>query len=144
MSLSPMRRIVRLTLIAVCGITVVVFASGCASGSATKSATGMPHLAVSTEIGPKPHEWAITVAATGGGKADAGVVLTYPDGHTRLVVTLRLENGATAGASGIVLPNGTYRYAVYAAPALSPDPGALPASERVDENIVESETFTIP
>jgi hypothetical protein len=111
--------------------------AGCALGTAA-----MPNLTATAIVNQKAHKATIRMTANGGGEAMAGVVLTYPDGHRRLLVTAVLSRGDAVRASD-ELTAGTYTYKIYAIPAGS-RAGAFPVGEIVDQNVVASGTFVIP
>jgi hypothetical protein len=103
----------------------------------------MPDLTATATVNQKAHKATIRMTANGGGEAMAGIVLTYPDGHRRLLVTAVLSAGDAASAGVDELTAGTYAYKIYAIPAGS-RAGAFPVSEIVDQNVVASGTFVIP
>ena len=130
----------RLIMLATCGLAAAALVAGC--GSTTHAL----HLTVSSGVGPKPHAWTIGIASSGSGRAVAGVVLRYPDGHKSQRADFLLENGS--GNRSIVedLASGTYGYTVYATPVGSNVASVffLPTSDLVAKNIIASGTFTIP
>jgi hypothetical protein len=137
-SSARLRFFARLAVAAVLGLVALACLGGCGSSS------GMPHLVITTELGPKPHQWTITAAATGSGRAVGYVFLTYPDGHRSERATFLVWNGITAGAGPEDLASGRYRYSVYAMPTKAQDAPVATASALVQKNIIASGAFTIP
>jgi hypothetical protein len=77
------------------------------------------------------------------GNALVWIVLTYPDGHIKLVSSGNLS-GAGSGASTLDgLPSGSYSYKVYAAPAGPDDQPTFPSGKMVEANVAASGSFTI-
>jgi hypothetical protein len=112
--------------------------SGCASG-----VTEMPQLKTSVTLGPKAHSATINVSASGVGGAFSGIVLTYPDGHRRLLGTATYSDADSGTWGPEELPSGTYTYTIYATPAGPADMGSFPVGRIVKDNIVASGTFVI-
>lgn len=124
---------------AVAALFAVWLLAGCDSGTAT-----MPHLKTRVTFGPKPGQATIYVTPSGAGSAFSGIVLTYPDGHRRMLgtATYELLNGGTWEVDH--LASGVYTYTVYATPAGPAGTGPFPVGEIVKENAVASGRFTIP
>jgi hypothetical protein len=116
----------------------------------------MQTLHVKVTVGPKAHEAAIRITATGDPIAGeyAGVYLAYPDGHRRV-----LNAGDRWGPGDVGyceldgLPSGVYRLTAYAVPGKLTDAISqngmetyrpFPVSEMIKMNLVVSRTFVIP
>lgn len=100
---------------------------------------------VDTGVGPSPRQWTVTISATGDGQADAGVFLTYPDGHTVDQMDCLVQNGTRPGSTLDDLPRGTYAWAVYARQvgAGVKNVFALPSKDLIAKNRVSAGSFTI-
>jgi len=79
---------------AVAALFAVRLLAGCASRTATAE---IPHLKTTVTVGPKPHQATIDVSSSGPGAAFSGIVLTYPDGHRRMLGTGTYEAGDSGG-----------------------------------------------
>jgi hypothetical protein len=128
-----------LTAAATSAMLLMVVMPACGSGAAT-----MPHIRTSVTVGQKPHEAAIHVSASGMGKAFAGIVLTYPDGHRELLGTATYSEADSGVWEPSGLPGGSYRYTIYATPAGPNDTGSFPVGKIVKDNAVASGNFVIP
>ena len=100
---------------------------------------------VNTGVGPKPHEWTVWISATGDGQADAGLFLTYPDGHKVDTWDCLVQEGDRESSTLESLPSGAYAWAVYAkhVGAGVENVFSLPSSELIARNVVSSGSFTI-
>jgi hypothetical protein len=127
--------------IAFAGIPVVVALLLLASGCGHKPLK----VQVTTGLGPDPHQWTVTISATGDGQADAGVFLTYPDGHTADTMDCLVQGGARPGGTLDDLSRGTYSWTVYASPVGTgvKNVFALPQKDLTAKNRVSAGSFTI-
>jgi hypothetical protein len=101
-------------------------------------------ISASSSVNSDAHEATISVEDVVYGNALVGVVLTYPDGSERMVMS---GNDSGAGSSSVTLsdlPSGDYSYRVYATPAGPDDWPSTPMGRMVAEaNVVASGIFTI-
>ena len=100
---------------------------------------------VSTALGPKAQQWTLRVSATGDGQADAGLFITYPDGHTVDQFDCLIDKGTQSSATLDSLPRGTYAWTVYAAHigAGVKNVFSLPSKDLMAKNVVASGKFMI-
>jgi hypothetical protein len=125
--------------LAASALVLVAVPSGCASGAA-----GMPQIKTSVTVAPKLHMATIHISANGEGKAFAGIVLSYPDGHRDLLGTATYSAASSGTWEPNKLPSGSYAYTVYATLAGPNDTGSFPVGMIVKANVVASGTFVIP
>ena len=115
-----------------------------------------PRLLVNVALGPKAHQAAIRIKAASGspGFAYVGIVLTYPDGHRRLLSSgdWGLHDGPEYDELD-GLPSGVYTLTAYAVTSRTSDELSqhglrgfkpFPVSKMVEKNIVASATFVVP
>lgn len=123
----------------------------------TGCAAYVPRLHVDVTVGPKAHQATLRVkvasSLTGSAYVYMGIVLTYPDGHRRLLSSG--DRGANDKEYHPLdeLPGGDYTLTAYAVPGRNSDelyrPGLpvsfkpFPVSKMVKENVVASATFVI-
>ena len=109
-----MRSITKVLLASLIGIAAVIAISLAVQAvlHGSTSTARMPHLAVG--LSPERHGATVTIAATGGGKADTALVLKDPSGHRSQRGNGLLSDGIKVGYVLKGLETGTYHYYVYA------------------------------
>jgi len=101
-------------------------------------------ITASSSVNNDAHEATISTTELIDGNALVGVVLTYPDGQTRMVMSGNYSGSGSGSITLDNLPSGDYSYKVYATPA-SPDdsPSVLTGKMVAEANVVTSGAFTI-
>ena len=114
----------------------------------------MPHLHINVTVGPRAHQAVVHISASGRcGGAYSGVVLTYPDGHRRILGTDSYGVGDIGTFELDGLPSSVYACTTYAMPYKDTDDSArdngsglrpFPVARMVKKNLAVSETFAVP
>jgi hypothetical protein len=114
----------------------------------------MPRVHVGVTVGTAAHLAVVHISASGRcGGAYSGVVLTYPDGHRRLLGTACYGVGEIGRFEVDGIPSGAYTCTVYATPFKNTDESGrrtgsgfrpFPVDRMIEKNIVASRTFVIP
>ena len=138
----------RVVLVVGIALLLALPLAGCANPGS------MPRLQMNVIVGPEAHQVSILVKGVTGkrGGAYTGIVLTYPDGHRRILDTF------TFGANDVDyreldgLPGGVYTCTAYAVPVETNDDliqhgvrgyKPFPVGEMVEKNVAASATFVI-
>lgn len=117
-----------------------------------------PHFRVTVTVGPKAHQAAIRIKNASGLPGQTyvymGIVLTYPNGHRRLLSSRDWGHDDLEYQELDGLPSGIYKLTAYAVPGRTSnelmrhgvDRGfkPFPVGEMVKKNIAASGTFVIP
>jgi hypothetical protein len=129
----------------VCFFAVLVALSLCVTSLSTGCGNDSKVLQIkaSSSVDNDAHQATINVSELIDGNALVGVVLTYPDGSKKLVLS---GNASGAGSSGVTVDNlasGDYSYKVYATPASPGDSSSFPTGQMVEANVEATGSFAI-
>jgi hypothetical protein len=138
----------RVVLVVGIALLLALPLAGCANPGS------MPRLHANVTVGPKAHRAVIRITASGRlGGAFSGIVLSYPDGHRRILGSGFWGRSDVGYWAIDGLPSGVYTCTAYAVPAKAKDDliehglrtnRPFPVGEMVKENVAASATFVIP
>ena len=86
----------------------------------------------------------IRYVASGSGRAYWGLVLTYPDGHSRTIASGTMTAGDSGESQRDGLPSGNFTYTLYATPLDPDEAGTDSPDKRLRSDPVAKGTFAIP